>query len=112
MLLKLLVSDKLLVLFYKLLAPVYLVYDAMQVWGAQTQRGFEDTKVPMMIQITAYWVIGFPLGYSLGMTELWGASYGVYGFWAGFLAGIFIGGNLLGCRLYLKLNRYKGLEPL
>ena len=84
------------------LAPLYLLVDAIQIWAGQTLRGFEDTKVPMMIQITAYWGIGFPLGYSLAVTSFWGEPYGIYGFWVGFLGGVFIGCCLLGIRLYVK----------
>ncbi|MCP4412926.1 MAG: MATE family efflux transporter [Gammaproteobacteria bacterium] len=88
-------------------APLFLLSDALQVWAAQTLRGFEDTKVPMIIQIISYWVIGFPLGYSLGATNFWGESYGIYGFWVGFLSGVFIGCCLLCTRLFLKVHRYK-----
>jgi len=90
-----------------LLAPLFLLSDGIQVWAAQTLRGFEDTKVPMIIQIISYWIIGFPLGYSLGATTFWGENYGIYGFWIGFLSGVFIGSCLLGTRLYLKVHRYK-----
>jgi MATE family multidrug resistance protein len=85
---------------------LYLLSDVLQVWAAQTLRGFEDTKIPMMIQITSYWIIGFPLAYTLGLTTWWGKSYGLYGFWIGFLSGVFIGSCLLSVRLYLKASRY------
>jgi len=90
-----------------LLAPLFLLSDVLQVWAAQTLRGFEDTKVPMIIQIISYWIIGFPLGYSLGATTFWGENYGIYGFWIGFLSGVFIGSCLLCTRLYLKVHRFK-----
>jgi len=83
-------------------APLYLIIDILQVWAAQTLRGFEDTKIPMIIQITSYWLIGFPLGYSLGNTAFWGENYGVYGFWVGIFGGILIGSILLCLRLYNK----------
>ena len=85
-----------------LFAPFYLLLDVLQAWSAQTLRGFEDTKIPMFMQIISYWVIGFPLGYSLGATELWGNNYGIYGFWIGIFSGIFIGSCLLCLRLYSK----------
>lgn len=88
-------------------APLYLLFDVLQVWTAQTLRGFEDTKIPMLMQVTSYWLIGFPLGYSLGTTNVWGQNYGIYGFWAGFLAGIFLASCLLCTRLFLKATRYK-----
>jgi len=87
-----------------LLAPVYLVCDAVQIWAAQTLRGFEDTKIPMFIQITSYWLIGFPLGYSLAVSNFWGEPYGVYGFWSGFLGGVMFGSCLLCYRLYKRAH--------
>lgn len=88
-----------------LMAPLYLLSDVLQIWAAQTLRGFEDTKVPMLIQITSYWIIGFPLAYSLGLTTFWGKSFGLYGFWMGFLSGVMIGSILLTIRLYLKAHK-------
>jgi len=92
-------------------APLYLIFDILQVWAAQSLRGFEDTKIPMIIQINSYWVIGFPLGYSLGNTDFWGANYGVYGFWIGILSGICIGGTLLCLRLYNKTSALSCNHP-
>jgi MATE family multidrug resistance protein len=93
------------------LAPLYLLIDAIQIWAGQTLRGFEDTKIPMVIQIISYWVIGFPLGYSLGVTSFWGEPLGVYGFWIGFLGGVTFGSCLLGVRLYLKSQQFKDVQP-
>jgi len=93
-------------------APLYLVIDILQVWAAQTLRGFEDTKIPMMIQITSYWLIGFPLGYSLGNTQFWGANYGVYGFWVGIFSGILLGSCFLCIRLYKKFPSIKQQSQL
>jgi MATE family multidrug resistance protein len=93
------------------LAPLYLLVDAIQIWAGQTLRGFEDTKVPMMIQVISYWVIGFPLGYSLGVTTYWGEPYGIYGFWIGFLGGVSFGCCLLGIRLYLKSQQFNDIQP-
>lgn len=89
-----------------LMAPVYLICDVLQIWAAQTLRGFEDTKMPMFIQITSFWLIGFPLAYTLGLTSWWGESYGVYGFWIGFFSGVLIASCLLCSRLYLKAYRF------
>ena len=89
-------------------APFYLIADVLHIWAAQSLRGFEDTKVPMLLQVFSYWMVGFPLGYSLAITELWGTSYGIYGFWAGLATGVSLGGVLLCSRLYAKLNQCSG----
>lgn len=90
------------------LIPIYFLSDTIQLSCAQILRGFEDTTGPMVIQVLAYWVVGFPLGYSLGVTDLWGQTYGVYGFWLGFYAGVTLAALLLSWRLYRRLQSLKG----
>jgi len=85
-------------------APIFLLIDSAQVSVAQILRGFEDTKVPMLFQVFGYWCLGFPLGYSLGATDLWGQAYGVYGYWAGFMVGITVSAILLNIRLHKTLS--------
>ncbi len=86
-------------------APLFFFFDALQVWCIQVLRGFQDTRMPMMIQLTAYWVIGFPLGYSLGLTDLWGEQYGVFGFWAGFMCGVLLSALFQARRLYRMVRQ-------
>lgn len=88
-------------------APLFFFFDALQVWCIQVLRGFQDTRMPMVIQLTAYWVIGFPLGYSLGLTDIWGEQYGVFGFWAGFMCGVLLSALFQSRRLY-RMVRSKG----
>jgi MATE family multidrug resistance protein len=58
-------------------------FDSMQMASSGALRGYEDAKVPLIIQIIAFWVIAFPIAYSLALTDLWGEPIGVYGFWIG-----------------------------
>lgn len=97
---KSIVSISLLMLMY---APLFLLFDSAQVCAAQVLRSFEDTTVPMLIQVSGYWLLGFPLAYSLGATQVWGRSYGVYGFWVGFFAGVCISAFFLCWRLRKRL---------
>lgn len=83
------------------LCVAYQLFDALQVssWGGL--RGFGDTKIPMLIQLTAYWLCGFPLGLVL-------ANYfelGVFGFWWGIVVGLAIAAALLYRRLLLVTGR-------
>jgi len=94
------VSVSLLMLMY---APLFLLFDSAQVCAAQVLRSFEDTTVPMLIQVSGYWLLGFPLAYSLGATQVWGRSYGVYGFWLGFFAGVCVSAFFLCWRLRKRL---------
>jgi MATE family multidrug resistance protein len=44
----------------------------------------EDTKVPTIITIVAYWVIGIPIGYYLCFKT----SYSLYGVWIALSIGL------------------------
>ena len=67
-----------------LLAAIFQISDGLQVVVLGALRGLQDVKVPTWITFVAYWCIGFPLSYFLGIrTELEGM-----GIWIGLLAGL------------------------
>jgi len=71
-----------------LLAAVFQISDAMQANANGCLRGFKDTAVPMYLTLLAYWGIGMPVGYLLGMTDLIGPARGAQGFWVGLTVGL------------------------
>ncbi len=81
------------------LNALYQVPDAFQIGAAAALRGYKDTRVPLIMVIVAYWVIGLPLGYSLGLTEFFGAPMGAKGFWISLIVGLSVAAVLLGLRL-------------
>ena len=81
------------------LNALYQVSDAIQVAAAGALRGYKDTRVPLLITVFAYWVIGLPLGYSLALTDVWGPALGARGFWISLIVGLSIAALLLGERL-------------
>ena len=97
-----------------LLAALFQVSDAIQVSTAGALRGYKDTRVPMLMQIVAYWVIGLPLGYSLALTSFWRPPMGAAGFWIGLIAGLTVAAVLLSLRLKAVSSRHRegGAEPL
>ncbi len=82
----------------------YQIPDAFQVGAAGALRGYKDTRVPLLMVIIAYWVIGLPLGYSLGLTDFWGVKLGASGFWISLIIGLSVAAILLGIRLR-RVNR-------
>ncbi|MDM3871542.1 MATE family efflux transporter [Porticoccus sp. W117] len=66
-----------------LIAAIYRFSDAIAVGAMSALRGYKITKAPMIVQFVAFWVVGFPLAYSLAMTDFWGTAMGVSGFWVG-----------------------------
>ncbi|MBD2858325.1 MATE family efflux transporter [Spongiibacter sp. KMU-158] len=87
-----------------LFAALYQISDAIQVTANGCLRGFEDTKVPMLMGLIAYWGIGFPIGYCLAVTDLLVPAMGPSGFWLGLFAGLTSAAILLGLRLRWRLQ--------
>lgn len=81
-----------------LIAAIFQLADGVQVTGLGILRGMQDVKVPTIIAMTSYWLIGLPVSYLLGF----GLNQGVYGVWYGLCAGLFTAAILLYFR-YRKL---------
>lgn len=81
------------------LNALYQIPDAFQVGAAAALRGYKDTRIPLVMIVVAYWVIGLPLGYSLSLTGLLGGPLGARGFWISLIVGLSVAALLLGLRL-------------
>jgi MATE family multidrug resistance protein len=67
-----------------LVAAIFQISDGIQVVVLGALRGLQDVKVPMYITFFAYWLVGFPISFYLGIyTDL--KSVGI---WIGLLAGL------------------------
>ena len=86
------------------LAAIFQFSDAVQVTAAGILRGYKDTRFAFFTVLFAYWVVGLPLGYSLGLTSFWGKEYGAQGFWIGLIAGLGVASVLLALR-FLTISR-------
>lgn len=80
--------------------------DAIQVTAAGALRGYQDTRATMLITLLAYWGIGLPIGYSLGLGTLFGAPSGPAGLWQGLVVGLTCAAVLLGLRLQRSARRH------
>ena len=82
------------------MAAIFQISDGLQVSGYGALRGLKDTKIPMVVNLIAYWVIGIPTAYLLGFTYNLGAP----GFWIGLIAGLTAAGILHNTRFYVKTS--------
>ena len=80
-----------------LIAAVFQISDTIQVVTLGALRGMQDVKLPTLITFVAYWVVGFPVMYYLGLHT----SYGSAGIWIGLLAGLTVSGVLLSWRFHV-----------
>ncbi len=84
-----------------IIAGLFQLSDGIQVVGLGALRGMSDVKIPTIVTLVAYWVIGLPLGYlfafSWGMEEV--------GIWIGLLTGLTLTGILLLYRFHYLSNK-------
>ena len=66
-----------------LFAAMLGLVDCLQMACSGALRGYKDARIPLVIQVIAFWVIAFPIAYSIALTDFWGPPLGVYGFWIG-----------------------------
>lgn len=62
-----------------IIAGFFQLFDGTQVVGLGILRGLGDVNIPTLITFLAYWVIGIPLGYFLGIY----LKMGINGIWYG-----------------------------
>ncbi|WP_417444994.1 MATE family efflux transporter [Joostella sp.] len=79
-----------------LIAAFFQISDGLQVTFLGALRGLQDVKIPTIITFIAYWVIGFPISYYLGLKT----SLGNMGIWIGLLSGLTIAAIFL----YFRFN--------
>lgn len=92
-----------------LFAAVYQFSDAVQVVSANALRGYKDTRAMLMISIFCYWVIGFPTGIILGLTDYVGPAMSAKGFWIGFIVGLSSAAVLMTWRVRIVQRRLSRL---
>jgi len=73
--------------------------DGISFTGQGALRGYKDTLAPMYIMILAFWFFGLPIGYSLGLTDVFLPALGAYGMWIGMCCGVILASILVLFRL-------------
>lgn len=84
-----------------IIAALFQLFDGTQVVGLGILRGMGDVNIPTFITFLAYWVIGLPLGYFLGITLKWGVA----GVWYGLVLGLMVSAVLLFIR-FKKISKH------
>jgi MATE family multidrug resistance protein len=79
-----------------LVAAFFQISDGLQVVFLGALRGLQDVKVPTFMTFIAYWIVGFPVSYYLGLHT----SLKSIGIWIGLLAGL----SASAIMLYLRFN--------
>ncbi len=83
-----------------LMAALFQIADGAQIGAAGALRGYKDTKMPMAINMFAFWVLGFPLAYMAAITFRAPPSY----IWASFVLSLTAAAIMLSMRV-LRISR-------
>ena len=83
-----------------LAAAIFQIGDGVQIGAAGALRGYKDTRLPMAINIFAFWVLAFPLAYMAAVTYKAAPVYT----WVAFIVGLSVAGVLLTWR-FVRLSK-------
>ncbi|MCF6298048.1 MAG: MATE family efflux transporter [Flavobacteriaceae bacterium] len=84
-----------------LIVGLFQLSDGFQVVILGALRGMQDVKIPTFLIFIAYWLIGFPVSYILGII----LNFGSQGIWIGLLAGLTASAILLFLRFNYLSNK-------
>jgi len=82
------------------IAGFFQVFDGLQVVAAGVLRGAGDTRVPLVVNILGFWLVGLPTSLVLGFR----LGFGPQGLWWGLVAGLFAVAVFLLARVAFKLR--------
>jgi MATE family multidrug resistance protein len=81
-------------------ASIFQIFDGAQAIGAGVLRGLSDVRIPTVITFIAYWVLGTPIAYGLGLHT----HFGAVGLWLGLAFGLAVAAVFLALRFF-RLTR-------
>lgn len=82
-------------------AAAFQIVDGVQALSSGALRGLKDARVPMLIALVSYWLIGLPVGCWLAF----GAGLGGIGIWWGLAIGLAAAATLMTARLARQVRR-------
>lgn len=101
-------SDKSVIYFAAqllIIAAIFQLFDGTQVVGLGILRGMGDVNIPTIITFLAYWIIGLPVGYYLGLY----LHMGVTGVWYGLTLGLAVSAGLMFLRFQYISKKHQQL---
>ena len=86
-----------------IIAAFFQLFDGAQVVGLGILRGMGDVNIPTIITFIAYWIIGLPVGYWLGIY----LKVGVTGVWYGLTLGLMASAIMLFVRFQIISRKHR-----
>ena len=91
-----------------LMAAIFQVADGIQIGAAGALRGYKDTRMPMVINVFAFWALAFPLAYLAAITYKAPPNF----IWAGFVVGLTVAGDTADVALYAIVKAHLTLTEV
>jgi len=91
-----------------IIAAFFQLFDGTQVVGLGVLRGIGDVNIPTLITFIAYWIVGLPVGYFLGIRF----NMGVEGVWYGLVLGLLVASLLLFIRFQFISRKHQYKTPV
>ena len=91
-----------------IIAAFFQLFDGTQVVGLGVLRGMGDVNIPTLVTFIAYWVLGLPIGYLLGVQF----HMGVSGVWYGLVLGLLTASILLFIRFQSISRKHEYQIPV
>ncbi|GAA5440901.1 multidrug resistance protein NorM [Deinococcus caeni] len=92
---------------FLLIATLFQAADGLQVTANAALRGLQDTRVPMLISLVTYWIVGLGSGALLAF----GLGLGPRGLWFGLCAGLMCTAALLLARFLRRTDTRRPRQP-
>jgi MATE family multidrug resistance protein len=86
------------------IAGAFQIFDGLQVVSLGILRGLADTRVPFLIALLGFWLLGFPVSLALGFER----GLGAIGLWWGLVVGLAAVAVLLLARVRARLRAKVG----
>jgi MATE family multidrug resistance protein len=91
-----------------IVAAVFQLFDGAQVVGLGILRGMGDVNIPTVITFLAYWIVGLPVGYVLGIN----LDLGINGVWYGLVLGLAVSAILLYIRFKIISKHHRDKQDI
>lgn len=82
---------------------IFQLFDGIQAVALGLLRGMQDVNIPTFITVIAYWGVGIPSSYYLGIKT----SLGPQGIWIGLCLSLIVSATLLSWRFYFMARKLK-----
>lgn len=84
------------------MAALFQLVDGAQVIALALLRGVQDTRIPMILAMISYWLIGIPASYVFGFVLGWDGI----GVWLGLVIGLAVASVLLSVRFWGSILKH------